>query len=87
MPDARGAGRVRVGTSGWSYPKGAGTWDGVFYPPRLPDKDKLAFYAQDFDTVEIPFPERGEPELIRWDDRQAAQAEAEESQPVGEAAR
>jgi ribonuclease Z len=25
---------------------------------------------RDFDTVEIPFPERGEPELIRWEDRQ-----------------
>jgi uncharacterized protein YecE (DUF72 family) len=53
MADARGAGRVRIGTSGWSYPKGAGAWDGVFYPPRLADKDKLAFYAQYFDTVEI----------------------------------
>jgi uncharacterized protein YecE (DUF72 family) len=53
MAEARMAGRVRVGTSGWSYPKGAGTWDGVFYPPRLADKDKLAFYAQYFDTVEI----------------------------------
>jgi uncharacterized protein YecE (DUF72 family) len=53
MPEARGAGRVRVGTSGWSYPKGGGTWDGVFYPPRLADKDKLAFYAQYFDTVEV----------------------------------
>ena len=24
--------RVRVGTSGWSYPTGKGTWNGVFYP-------------------------------------------------------
>jgi uncharacterized protein YecE (DUF72 family) len=53
MAEARTTGRVRVGTSGWSYPKGAGAWDGVFYPPRLADKDKLAFYAQYFDTVEI----------------------------------
>ena len=53
MAEARGTGRVRVGTSGWSYPKGAGTWEGVFYPPDLADKDKLAFYAQYFDTVEI----------------------------------
>jgi ribonuclease Z len=22
---------------------------------------------RDFDTIEIPFPERGEPELIKWD--------------------
>jgi len=25
---------------------------------------------RDFDTIEIPFPERGEPELVRWDDRE-----------------
>jgi uncharacterized protein YecE (DUF72 family) len=42
-----------VGTSGWSYPKGNGTWDGSFYPPKLADKDKLPFYAQYFNTVEI----------------------------------
>src|SRR5205823_2063539 len=44
---------IRVGTSGWSYPKGEGTWDGTFYPPKLADKDKLSFYAQYFNTVEI----------------------------------
>jgi uncharacterized protein YecE (DUF72 family) len=42
-----------IGTSGWSYPKGQGTWEGTFYPPKLADKDKLAFYAQYFNTVEI----------------------------------
>src|SRR5579863_3601697 len=42
-----------IGTSGWSYPKGEGTWDGTFYPPKLADKDKLTFYAQYFNTVEI----------------------------------
>jgi uncharacterized protein YecE (DUF72 family) len=45
--------RLYVGTSGWSYPKGDGTWDGVFYPPGLADKDKLAFYARYFNTVEV----------------------------------
>jgi hypothetical protein len=25
---------------------------------------------RDFDTIEIPFPERGGPELIRWSERQ-----------------
>ena len=25
---------VRVGTSGWSYPTGEGTWNGIFYPAR-----------------------------------------------------
>jgi uncharacterized protein YecE (DUF72 family) len=50
---------IRVGTSGWSYPSGQGTWNGVFYPakgrrPRgAPKFDELAFYAEHFDTVEI----------------------------------
>ena len=44
---------IYVGTSGWSYPKGEGAWDGVFYPPKLADRDKLPFYAQYFNTVEI----------------------------------
>jgi len=45
--------RLFIGTSGWSYPKGEGAWNGTFYPPKLADKDKLAFYAQYFNTVEI----------------------------------
>src|SRR5262249_50730334 len=49
----RGAARLYIGTSGWRYPKGAGTWDGTFYPPKVADKDKLSFYAQFFSTVEI----------------------------------
>jgi len=32
---------------------------------------------RDFDTVEVPFPERGEPELVRWDADRAARATAE----------
>ena len=53
---------VLIGTSGWSYPSGKGTWNGVFYPAgkgeaRLPGRrgrfDELAFYAEHFDTVEI----------------------------------
>jgi uncharacterized protein YecE (DUF72 family) len=42
-----------VGTAGWSYPGGQGRWDGVFYPESLADRDKLAFYAQYFDAVEL----------------------------------
>ena len=46
--------RVRVGTSGWSYPAGEGTWNGIFYPPgKKKGFDDLAFYAEHFDTVEI----------------------------------
>jgi uncharacterized protein YecE (DUF72 family) len=50
---------VRVGTSGWNYPSGRGSWNGVFYPvsPRGSKKasrfDELAFYADHFDTVEV----------------------------------
>ena len=47
----------RIGTSGWSYPTGAGTWNGVFYPPRArrgrSKFDELAYYAQHFDSVEV----------------------------------
>ena len=45
-----GAGRVLVGCSGWNYDH----WrDGVFYPPRLPARDWLRFYATWFQTVEL----------------------------------
>jgi uncharacterized protein YecE (DUF72 family) len=41
---------VHVGCSGWNYKH----WrDGVFYPPRLPPRKWLEFYAQHFDTVEV----------------------------------
>jgi len=47
-------GDIRVGTSGWHYPSGAGKWNGVFYPPRRAHGfDELAYYAERFDTVEI----------------------------------
>jgi uncharacterized protein YecE (DUF72 family) len=41
---------VRIGCSGWNY---AHWRDGVFYPPRCPQRRWLAFYARQFDTVEI----------------------------------
>jgi uncharacterized protein YecE (DUF72 family) len=45
---------IRVGTSGWNYPAGRGTWNGVFYPARRPRGfDELAYYAERFDTVEV----------------------------------
>ena len=45
---------IRVGTSGWNYPSGAGTWNGVFYPAQRPRGfDELAYYAEHFDTVEV----------------------------------
>jgi uncharacterized protein YecE (DUF72 family) len=38
-----------VGTSGYSYKE----WKGTFYPQKLPAKEMLSFYAQQFSTVEI----------------------------------
>ncbi|HEV3483882.1 MAG TPA: DUF72 domain-containing protein [Vicinamibacterales bacterium] len=55
-------GEIRIGTSGWSYPSGNGTWNGIFYPVPAGRKtrggkagsfDELAFYAEHFDTVEV----------------------------------
>ena len=45
---------IHVGTSGWHYPAGHGTWNGVFYPSHRPRHfDELAYYAEFFDTVEV----------------------------------
>lgn len=45
---------IRVGTSGWSYPSGRGTWNGLFYPARRPRGfDELRYYAEHFDLVEL----------------------------------
>ena len=45
---------IRIGTSGWNYPTGNGTWNGVFYPRRRGRGfDELAYYAARFDTVEV----------------------------------
>ena len=46
---------LRVGTSGWNYPTGKGTWNGIFYPfpeDRQRGFDELAFYAERFNVVE-----------------------------------
>src|SRR4030067_920462 len=42
---------IYVGTSGWSYPKGEGTWKGYFYPAGK--INELEFYSQVFNTVEV----------------------------------
>lgn len=40
-----------------------------------------AFVARDFDTVEIPYAERGAPAHVRWDERQRREAPAEPAAP------
>src|SRR5574337_433376 len=42
---------VRIGTSGWSYPRGEGSWNEVFYPAK--PKNELELYSQVFNTVEV----------------------------------
>ena len=50
---------LRIGTSGWSYPTGEGTWNGLFYPQTRSKRagtagfDELRFYARHFNTVEV----------------------------------
>ncbi len=46
-----GQARIYIGTSGWSYPKGDGTWKGYFYPPGK--INELEYYSQFFNTVEV----------------------------------
>jgi uncharacterized protein YecE (DUF72 family) len=41
--------KFHVGTSGYSYKE----WKGSFYPEKLPAKDMLKFYGENFSTVEI----------------------------------
>ena len=70
-------GRLRIGTSGWSYPSGRGTWDGIFYPARGRAHrprgfDELRYYAERFDTVEVNSTFYGPPSPERtraWADR------------------
>jgi uncharacterized protein YecE (DUF72 family) len=42
---------IYIGTSGWSYPKGEGTWKGFFYPAGK--INELEYYSQYFNTVEL----------------------------------
>jgi len=42
---------VRIGTSGWSYPRGEGTWNGIFYPAK--PRNELELYSKVFNTVEV----------------------------------
>ena len=75
---------LRIGTSGWNYPSGRGTWNGIFYPPkggrrqageRREKFDELEYYAEHFDTVEINTTFYGQPKAAvaqTWVDRTPA---------------
>ncbi len=72
---------LRIGTSGWSYPGGRGTWNGVFYPAkeaRPRGFDELEFYARVFDTVEVNSTFYGQPRAAvtaKWAERTPPQFE------------
>ena len=72
---------LRIGTAGWNYPSGRGTWNGVFYPAgraRRKGFDELAYYAEHFDTVEVnsTFYGQPRPEVTRgWVSRTPARFE------------
>src|SRR4051812_38862964 len=73
---------LRIGTSGWNYPSGKGTWNGIFYPAARGARsrraeggqkfEELAYYAEHFDTVEIntTFYAQPKPAIAKtWTDR------------------
>jgi uncharacterized protein YecE (DUF72 family) len=49
MSSSRRAGTVRVGVSGWRYPR----WRGDFYPKGLPQRRELEYIGEHFRTVEL----------------------------------
>ncbi len=57
-----------------------------YSPGVLRDEARSVFPAtvlpRDFDTIEIPFPERGTPELVRWEDGPREPAEELVDQPT-----
>ena len=73
-----GTADLRIGTSGWNYPTGRGTWNGIFYPPsrgRAKGFDELSFYAEHFNTVEVNSTFYGQPRADvtrKWAERTPA---------------
>jgi len=57
--------KIYIGTSGWSYPGGEGSWAGHFYPAGK--VNELEYYSRFFNTVEInsSFYRPPDPEHVR----------------------
>ncbi|HXG36366.1 MAG TPA: DUF72 domain-containing protein [Dehalococcoidia bacterium] len=55
--------RFWIGTSGWHYQH----WRGNFYPRELPTREWLAYYSQEFPTVEINASFYRQPKDSTWD--------------------
>ncbi len=43
--------KLLIGTSGWTY----ASWKGTFYPPNLPSRRYLEFYAREFPATEVNY--------------------------------
>jgi ribonuclease Z len=59
------------------------------YPPRVLRDEATAIFPntilpRDFDAIEIPFAERGDPELVRWEEPAAPDPESEVPEPLAE---
>jgi uncharacterized protein YecE (DUF72 family) len=62
------AATIRIGTCSWAD-EALSKW---FYPPKLPAKERLAWYAEHFDTVEVDstfYRLPGEPMVQGWAER------------------
>jgi ribonuclease Z len=46
-----------------------------------------AVVPRDFDAIEVPFPERGGPQLVHWDEQEAARSAAGPARPAAESPR
>ena len=57
QPQSQPSRHLFAGTSGWAYP----TWKPVFYPPKLPAKKFLEFYASQLNSVEVNYTFRALP--------------------------
>ena len=57
VPGAVAPPRLFAGTSGWAYP----TWKPGFYPPKLSQKNFLAYYASQMSSVEVNYTFRALP--------------------------
>ncbi|MDQ3702600.1 MAG: DUF72 domain-containing protein [Chloroflexota bacterium] len=65
VPPERAAGRVLVGTQGFSYDQ----WEGLVYPVGLPRGRRVAEYARQFALVELDSTYYGTPrpaQVLRW---------------------
>src|SRR3712207_1080884 len=61
------SGRIAVGTSSWADPGFVEEW----YPPGLPVRDRLPYYAERFDAVEVNstfYAVPGTAQVRRWVD-------------------